>query len=129
MTIHRWLWATPRLAVAVALVLAGCAPAPTTSSSAAQSASASATTTTISVVDSSFGPDITVAAGTTVVFVNNGGLKHTASHGRDGQLVEGSLFDLTLEPGASGSYAFDTPGTYPITCIVHPLMNMTITVE
>ena len=44
-------------------------------------------------------------------------------------LVENSLFDLVLEPGVSDSYTFDTPGTYPITCIVHPLMNMTITVE
>ena len=35
-------------------------------------------------------------------------------------LVENSLFDLVLEPGVSDSYTFDTPGTYPITCIVHP---------
>jgi plastocyanin len=84
---------------------------------------------TVSAIDSSFGPDITVAVGTKVVFVNNGALKHTASHGTDGQLAEDSLFDLILEPGASDSYTFDTPGTYPITCIVHPTMNMTLTVE
>ena len=113
----------------MALVLAGCAPADTPSPSVAESASATGATVTVHVVDSSFGPNITVAAGTTVVFVNDGGLKHTASHGTDGQLVEDWLFDLVLEPGASDRYTVDEPGTYPITCIVHPLMNMTITVE
>jgi plastocyanin len=121
----------PRLSVAAALglVLAACASPPATTTSPAPSPPASRTAVTVSVIDSSFGPNITVPVGTTVVFVNDGALKHTASHGKDGQLVEGSLFDLTLEPGASDSFAFDEPGTYPITCIVHPDMNMTIAVE
>ena len=111
MTTPRRRWTTPRLAAAMALVLAGCAPADTPSPSVAESASATGATVTVHVVDSSFGPNITVADGT------------------DGQLVEDWLFDLVLEPGASDSYTFDEPGTYPVTCIVHPLMNMTITVE
>jgi plastocyanin len=121
--------ATPGVAVALALMVAGCAAATSPSSSAAQSASASAEMVTVSIVDASFGPDITVPARTTVLFVNNDGLRHTASHGTDGQLVEDWLFDLTLEPGASDSFTFDMPGTYPITCVPHPVMNMTITVE
>lgn len=124
----RWQCATAGAAVALVLVAVGCAAPASPSSSAAQSASAGAESVTVSIVDASFGPDITVPAGTTVVFVNNDGLRHTASHGTDGQLVEGWLFDLSLEPGASDSYTFDTPGTYPITCIPHPVMNMTITV-
>ena len=125
----RWRWATAGAAVALTLAVAGCAPATSPSSSAAQSASAGADTVTVSIVDASFGPDITVPAGTTVLFVNNDGLRHTASHGSDGQLAEDWLFDLSLEPGASDGFTFDTPGTYPITCIPHPAMNMTITVE
>ena len=84
---------------------------------------------TVTLVDSSFGPNITVPVGTTVVFLNSGALKHTASHGDGGQLVENSLFDFVIEPGASANYTFDAAGTYPITCIVHPTMNMTLTVE
>jgi plastocyanin len=84
---------------------------------------------TVTLSDSSFGPNLTVPVDTTVTFVNGGGLRHTASHGTDGQLVADSLFDIVLEASASGSYTFDTAGTYPITCIVHPLMNMTLTVE
>lgn len=125
----RWQWAGPGAAVALTLVVAGCAPAASPSPSAAQTSSASAETVTVSIVDASFGPDITVTAGTTIFFVNNDGLRHTASHGTDGQLAEDSLFDLPLEPGASGRFTFDTPGTYPITCIPHPVMNMTITVR
>jgi plastocyanin len=124
----RWQWATS-VAALVALVVAGCAPATSPSPSVAQSASASSETVTVSIVNASFGPDITVPARTTVQFVNNDGLRHTASHGTNGQLVEEWLFDLTLAPGASDSFTFDTPGTYHITCIPHPVMNMTITVE
>jgi plastocyanin len=111
------------------LALAACAPAPATSVSAEPSPLPSGVSVTVTLIDSSFGPDITIPVGTTVVFANTGGLKHTASHGDDGQLVENSLFDFVLEPGASASYTFDTAGTYPITCIVHPTMNMTLTVD
>ena len=129
MTTHPFRWVSPRGAAVLTLLLAACAPAPATSTSAAPSPSASARTVTVTAVDSLFGPDLTITVGTTVVFVNAGGLKHTASHGVDGQLAEGSLFDLTLEPAASDTFTFDTSGVYPITCIVHPDMNMTITVE
>jgi plastocyanin len=118
-----------RAALLVLLVLAACTPAPASSVGAESSPVPSGESVTVTLSDSSFGPDITIAAGTTVMFVNGGGLKHTASNGTNGQLVESSLFDIVLDPGASGSYTFDTAGSYPITCIVHPTMNMTITVE
>jgi len=119
----------PRAAGLLVLLLAACTSVPATSVRQGPSPGSSAPTVTVSAIDSSFGPDITVAAGTKVVFVNNGSLKHTASHGTNGQLAEDFLFDLTLEPGATDSYTFDTAGSYPVTCIVHPTMNMTITVE
>jgi plastocyanin len=118
-----------RAALLVLLVLAACTPAPASSVGAESSPVPSGESVTVTLSDSSFGPDITIAAGTTVMFVNGGGLKHTASNGTNGQLVENALFDIVLDPGASGSYTFDTAGSYPITCIVHPTMNMTITVE
>jgi plastocyanin len=36
---------------------------------------------------------------------------------------------LTINPGQSVSITFTTPGTYHITCLVHPGMNATITVQ
>jgi len=129
MTTHRWRGAKLRGVAVLMLALAACVPAPASSASAEPSPLPSVEPVTVTLVDSSFGPDVSVPVGTTVVFVNSGGLKHTASHGVGGQLVENSLFDIVLEPAASDSYTFDTPGTYPITCIVHPLMNMTLTVE
>jgi plastocyanin len=116
-------------AAVLVVALAACATTPAASVSAETSALPSRTPVTVTLDDSSFGPDISVRSGTTVVFLNGGKLKHTASHGKDGQLVENSLFDFVLEPGASASYTFETAGTYPITCIVHPTMNMTLTVE
>jgi Copper binding proteins, plastocyanin/azurin family. len=61
--------------------------------------------------------------------MNNDVLKHTATNGTKGTPASGSLFDLQLEGGASGSYAFTEPGTYQVTCTLHPTMNMTITVQ
>ena len=78
---------------------------------------------------SSFGPDLTIAAGTIVTFMNGDAFKHTASNGTNRALAAESLFDLQLEAGQSGSYSFTQPGTYTVTCTIHLNMNMTITVH
>jgi len=97
--------------------------------SVAPGASGSATAVMVMITGSSFGHDLTIAAGTTVMFMNGDPIKHTASNGKDGVLAAASLFDLQLDPGASKSYRFNDPGTYQVTCIVHPTMNMTVTVR
>ena len=99
-------------------------PAP---GSVAPAASGSATAVMIS--RSSFGPDLTVAAGTTVTFMNMDPIKHTTTNGTNGAAAAGSLFNLQLEAGASASYTFANPGTYRVTCTIHPTMNMAITVQ
>ena len=95
--------------------------------------SAAATPTTVTVVigtDSSFGDDLTIVAGSTVVFVNNDDLDHTAVNGTDGRAAPGSLFSFSLaNGGGTASYTFDHPGTYPVTCILHRRMHLTITVR
>lgn len=75
------------------------------------------------------GTSLTIAAGTTVNFVNDDAAPHTATHGTDGNSADGAEFDINLPTGESGSFTFDEPGTYPVTCRIHPAMNMTITVE
>lgn len=75
------------------------------------------------------GTSLTIPAGTTVNFVNEDAAPHTATHGTDGNAADGAEFDIDLPTGESGSFTFDDPGTYPVTCRIHPAMNMTITVE
>ena len=56
-------------------------------------------------------------------------VKHTATEGANGQRDANFRFDIQLEAGASGSYTFAATGTYQVTCIIHPPMNLTITVQ
>lgn len=101
----------------------------TVAASASEGASPSGAAVVVPIANFSFGANLTVAAGTTVTFKNNDAVKHTATNGTNGTPASGALFDLALEAGASGSYTFAEAGTYQVTCIVHPTMNVTITVQ
>ena len=79
---------------------------------------------------SSFAPGLlTVQAGDEVTFINNSGLPHTVTHGTSGRAVEDPAFDEPIGDGATVTITFDEPGTYDITCKIHPEMQMSITVE
>jgi plastocyanin len=97
--------------------------------SAEASPVASGATATVTISNSKFGPDITVAPGTAVTFDNADSLPHTATEGSNGVKVSDALFDLQLPAGSSESYTFADAGDYKVTCTLHPLMNMTITVQ
>lgn len=88
---------------------------------AQQAGSASAS---IAIADFSFGPqDVTVAAGGTVTWTNNGAVQHTATS-------DGSEFDSgNLGNKASFSHTFNTRGTYAYHCSIHSGMTGTITVQ
>jgi len=83
----------------------------------------------VEIANLDFGPDLTIAAGTTVMFMNADIVPHTATEGSDGVKAADALFDIQLAVGASDSYTFADPGTYQVTCTLHPTMNMNITVE
>lgn len=73
-----------------------------------------ASTVTVSEIDFAFLPaDMTIPAGTTVIWVNDEQPKHTAS-ADDGQFDSG---DQSL--GDSYSYTFAEPGSYPYFCRYH----------
>jgi plastocyanin len=84
---------------------------------------------TVTITGSSFGDDITVAAGTTVTFQNDDGFAHTATNGTDGTPADDAAFDEEVAAGASVTVTFDEAGTFDVTCKIHPSMNMTVTVE
>ncbi len=65
---------------------------------------------------------ITVAAGSTVRFVNDDGEAHTVT-------ADAETFDSGgLDAGDAWSYRFATPGSYPYFCAVHPYMHGTVVV-
>ena len=109
-----------------ALILAACGGS--TESSAADNGGDGGTSTgeTVSMANTTFTPStLTVPAGTTVTFTDTAG--HTVTEGTDGVAVDDPIVDE--DGGSDVPVTFDEPGTYNITCKIHPSMNMTITVE
>jgi LPXTG-motif cell wall-anchored protein len=102
-------------------------PSPATGSSTSVSA---AGTTSVSILDGNsqsafrFSPSsITVGAGETVTWTNNG----SAPEGHD---ISGSgLGSGTLHTGQSYSHTFASPGTFSYFCSIHPFMKGTVTVQ
>jgi plastocyanin len=81
---------------------------------------------TVSLANNAFSPSsLTITAGTTVTFTDTA--THTVTEGTDGAPAEDPIVDEA--GGADIDVTFEEPGTYPITCKIHPEMNMTITVE
>jgi plastocyanin len=81
---------------------------------------------TVSLAGGQFAPStLTIPAGTTVTFTDTA--SHTVTEGTDGTAVEDPIVDE--DGGADIVVSFDEPGTYDITCKIHPNMNMSITVE
>jgi plastocyanin len=99
-------------------------------SEAAESEEATAEDERVRLESSNFDPEeLTIAAGTTVRFLNADSFAHTVTEGTGGQAVDDPIVDEDLEPNKSVGVTFDEAGTYEITCELHPSMQMTITVE
>lgn len=85
---------------------------------------------TVTVQNIAFETDsISVDAGTEVVWVNQDSVAHTVTHGQQGEAVDDPVIDEPHPVGESVSFTFDQPGSYPITCTIHPQMNMTVNVD
>ncbi len=81
------------------------------SSPAASSPSAGGETHTVTITGNSFGDDFTIAAGDSVVFVNDAGVDHTVTNGVEGTANEDALFNVELATGeTSDPIVFDEPG-------------------
>ena len=107
------------------ILLAACGGA-TESTPATDGDGGGATGETVSLAGNQFSPStLTIAAGTTVTFTDTA--THTVTEGTDGVAVDDPIVDE--QGGADVPVTFDEPGTYNITCTIHPEMNMTITVE
>jgi plastocyanin len=92
---------------AFTLLVAACGPS-------ADANSSPVATTTVDLPPSyRFAPAaITVPAGATVTWTNNDNFTHNVA-------LEGSE-PLPMAPGQGVSHTFETPGTYPYVCSLHP---------
>ena len=79
-------------------------------------------TTTVEIRNNAFNPaQLHVAPGTTVTFVNNDNVPHTATS-------DTKLFDLEIPPGSSYPVVLEGEGTVPYHCELHPEMKGSIVV-
>lgn len=72
---------------------------------------------------------LTVKVGTKVTFTNSDGATHNVAEGQDGKKADSAKFDEQVTAGSSTTITFDQAGTVHVTCLIHPTMNMTVTVE
>jgi plastocyanin len=134
----RRAFAGVRLIVVTGLFLAACSGGAPSPGSGASSGGASASTgassgtaeSTVTIENLAFSPaTLNVTAGTTVTFSNRDTIGHTAVNGVNGVADPNALFNLDLPAGTAGTFKFDKPGTYQVTCTIHPAMHMTIVVK
>jgi plastocyanin len=67
--------------------------------------------------------DITVAAGTTVTWVNHDDVPHTV------RSMDGTIKSKALDTDDKFSMTFDEPGTYEYFCSIHPKMTAKVVVK
>jgi len=73
----------------------------------------------VAMVDDRFEPnDLTVAAGSTVTWINNGQNWHSLA------AFDGSFESGKVDPGQTWAHRFDAPGTYDYICKHHGLQGM-----
>jgi len=85
---------------------------------------------TVNIQNFAFIPaSITVPVGTTVTWTNQDPTDHPIVNDAQGSVAQGAIFSSgSLPKGASYSFKFDNPGTYPYHCTAHPSMKGTVIV-
>jgi plastocyanin len=79
---------------------------------------------TVEIRDFAFNPaELTVQPGTVVTWTNGDGETHTVES-EDGTFSSGDV-----DSGATFSFTFNEPGTFPYICSIHTSMHGTIVVE
>lgn len=116
------------MVLAIALTACGGGGKDKASGSGSQTTSAgsggSASADKVNIKGFAFAPaKITVKAGTTVTWTNNDEFAHTVK-------PDNNAFpeSKNIETGASFSYTFDAPGTFPYICGIHNSMMGSVTV-
>lgn len=113
-----------------ALVACGPPEEPGAASEAAGTSVPDDAAATVTLSDFAFDPtEITVSVGDTVAFVNEDDAGHTVTNGEGGAPAADAVFDEPVSAGQTVVITFDEAGTFPVTCTIHPDMQMTVIVE
>jgi plastocyanin len=85
---------------------------------------------TVTIQNFAFTPaTVSIPKGTTVSWVNKDSSNHVIVNDAQGSIAQGALFTSnSLLKGESYLFKFETPGTYPYHCSIHPSMKGTIVV-
>jgi plastocyanin len=118
------------LILGFALVACGPPEDPGAASEAAATSVPDDADATVTLSDFAFDPtEITVSVGDTVAFVNEDDAGHTITNGESGAPAADAVFDEPVSAGQTVVITFDEAGTFPVTCTIHPDMQMTVVVE
>lgn len=124
--------ALPALLLVIALVLFGCGKVPGVHTSTLPATTVQMntinfvqTTRTIKAGQTLLFSDTVDGGGTHVICLGNNMSCDTKAQGPVALMNGG----FTINSGETKSVAFPTAGTYQITCVVHPNMNLTVTVQ
>jgi plastocyanin len=79
--------------------------------------------TQVKIDNFSFGPDLTITAGTTVTWTNNDDVPHVVAS--DSKIFKSHALDTDDR----FSYTFIKPGTYVYYCTIHPKMTAKVVVQ
>jgi len=94
------------------------------SAGVAASALPARATMEVAIDNFAFGPtDLTVAVGTTVTWANRDDIPHTVVS------TDKVFKSKVLDTDEKFSYTFNTPGTYPYFCSIHPKMTGKVVVQ
>jgi plastocyanin len=122
-------WKTIFGLLIVALVVAACAGQGSSGGTAPTPAAATGGQAEVVMRNRTFQPaEITVAPGTKVTWTNEDNYPHTVTSGTRNNPT--GLFDSgNVAGGATFSYTFEEPGTYPYYCRIHQGMDGTVIVK
>jgi plastocyanin len=115
--------------IILALVTAACggnsSPASPTPTPTGSTTTVTIPTGAINLTTTAYAPNpVTVSRGTSVTWVNNDSIAHTATSNDSTTFNSG-----TIAPGGRFSMTLQTAGTFPYRCTFHPNMVGTVTVQ
>ena len=112
------------IAILTSVLMLGGASCSTSKTTAQGNTTTAASSNTINMVNFTFTPGtLTVKAGTTVTWTNNDTTTHRPAS-------DSGLFDSgDLAPGATFSFTFNIPGTFPYHCTIHTYMTGKVIVQ